>query len=447
MRKQSKVMLSLYAIPLWVIGFALTAPVNLSAQAEIRRGTPQNEGKGWVERDTCSAAVHDGGRLVVRTDVGSIAVKPGTSGRLNCQILLRAYRAGEEEAKRYFRAYELGVRTLDKGDVVLTGRSTGPSEHNRLSVEYQINVPMRFNVDLETNGGDLSVGNLDGEFRGRTAGGDISSGDISGPVQVVTAGGEIKLGNIGQRVEAHTAGGDIRLRDVKGDAVLETSGGEIFSGVIDGSVSAQTAGGDIVMRGASGPVRVETAGGQIQIGQCQNTVRAESAGGNIRLHGARGPVVVQTAAGSIDLFQMQSAVRAMSAAGTILAEINANRNSFAASQLETSVGDIQVFLPSDLPLNIDAAIEQAFGHKIVSDFPIQVHTNTENFGPRPQRAEGMLNGGGKLLRIRVTTGGNIEIRKLDLQNLEKLKAQQEAFWKQWKDRIQQAPDKDKDEDK
>ncbi|MGE5326671.1 MAG: DUF4097 family beta strand repeat-containing protein [Deltaproteobacteria bacterium] len=439
MRKLSRMIFGLLAVPLWVMGCAAFQS-NLYAQADVQRGTPQREGRAWVEHDTCSATVRDGGRLVVRADFGSVSVKPGPSSRMNCRINLRSFRAGEEEARRSFRGYEVGIRTLDNGSVMLIGRATGPQNHNGLAVDYQFTVPMKFNVDLETNGGDLNVAALDGEFRGVTQGGDISSGEVSGPVHVLTSGGDIRLGNIGQTLEARTAGGDIRLQDVKGDANLQTSGGEIIAGTISGSVNAQSAGGDIVMRGAAGPVRAETAGGQIQIGQCQNSVRAETAGGNILLHGARGLVVAQTAGGAIDLFRMESAVRAQTAAGPILVELNANRDSFAASQLETAVGDIQVFVPPDLPMNIDAAIAQAMGHQIVSDFPIQIQHAEEAY-QRAKRAEATLNGGGKVLRIRVETG-NIEIRKLNEELQKKLNMQQEAFWKLWKDRLQQVSHKD-----
>lgn len=428
---------ALIAIPFF--GMALAARVNLYAQASVQRGTPQREGRAWVEHATCQAPARPGGRLVVRADLGTIAVRPGPDNQMQCKVQLRAYRLGEDEVRRYFSDYELSIRMLENGGVMLAGRSTRPGERNRLSVDYQVSVPEKFNLDLDTQGGNLKVGNLDGEFRGRTAGGDIASGDVTGPVQVVSAGGDISLGNLGQRVEAHTAGGAIRVKNVKGDAVLETSGGEIVTGVIDGSVNAETAGGDIVLRGASGPVRAGTAGGQIQIGRCQDSVRAETAGGSIRLHGARGQVVAQTAGGSIDLFRMESAVRAESAAGPILAEINANRATFAASQLVTAVGDVQVFLPPDLPLTIDAAIQQAFGHKIRSDFPIQIQSDEESFRHRSQRAQGPLNGGGKVLRIRAVMG-NIEIRRLDPQTLEELKARQEAFWKLWQDRRQQPPE-------
>jgi hypothetical protein len=438
-RKSSKKLIAMVAAA--CIGYGLAGRTNLYAQASVHRGTPQREGRGWVELATCEAPVREGGRLVVRADFGSIVVKPGAKDQMNCQIHLRAYRPSEEEARRYFQAYELSLRTVENGDVVLVGRSTQHGEHQGLSVDYHVSVPLKFNLDLDTQGGDLRVGNLDGEFRGRTAGGNISSGDISGPVQVETAGGDITLGNMGQRVEAHTAGGAIHLKDVQGDTVLETSGGEIVTGVIKGSVSAKTAGGDIVLRGASGPVRAETAGGQIQIGQCEGSVKAQTAGGSIRLHGARGMVVAQTAGGSIDLFRLQSAVRAMSAAGPILAEFNANRSSFAASQLQTAVGDVKVFLPPDLPLTTNAAIQQAFGHKILSDFPIHVQGDEQSFRQRSLRAEGELNGGGQLLRINTMTG-NIEIRKLDPHTLEQLKAAQEAFWKAGEERRQQPPEND-----
>jgi hypothetical protein len=419
-----------------IFGMAMASPGNLRAQASLQRGTPQREGKAWVERATCQAPVREGGSLVVRADFGSIAVKPGPQDHMNCQVHLRAYQSSEEEARRYFRAYELSLRMLENGGVMLVGRSTQPGEHKGLSVDYQFSVPSKFNLDLDTRGGDLSVGNLDGEFRGKTAGGDISSGDVTGPVLVVTAGGDITLGNIGQHVEAHTAGGAIRLKDVQGDAVLETSGGEISTGVISGSVSAHTAGGDILLRGATGPVRAQTDGGQIQIGQCQASVKAETAGGNIRLHGARGMVVAQTAGGSIDLFRVEGPVRAESAAGPILAEFNANLTSFEASQLQTAVGDVKVFLPPNLPLTINAAIQQAFGRKIVSDFPIQIQGNQETFRQRSLHAEGELNGGGKVLRIN-TVMGNIEIRKLDPQTSEELKKAQEFIWKAWQVRRQQ----------
>ena len=436
----------------WLLGIAVATslagiPGSLFAQANVQRGTPHREGRTWVEVVTCGAPVHDGGRLILKADFGSVTVQPGAGKEMNCQVRLRAYLANAQEAQRALQGYEVSLQTLEGGTVLLTGRSSHSREHGGLSVDYRVSVPRQFNLNLATQGGDLVVGDLDGELRGQTAGGNIQTGDVTGPVYANTSGGDIDLGNIGRQVEAHTAGGAIRLSNVKGNAVLETSGGEIVAGMVEGAVQAATKGGDILLRGATGPVRAETAGGQIQIGQCDSSIRAQSAGGSIRLYGARGFVQAGTAGGSIDLFGMQSAVRAATTAGRIFAEIDASPKSFAPWELEANVGDVQVFLPPDLPLNLDAAIEQAFGHRIVSDFPIQIQGDEETFRQRTQRAEAALNGGGNVLRIR-TMMGNIEIHKLNRRTIEEFKAQREAFRRTWQElqRARNAEGQNKDKE-
>ena len=408
-----------------------------SDQGYVKRGEPQREGQAWVERTQCGAPVREGGRLTMRAAFGSVVVKVGRSDRMDCQIRIEAYTRSEAEARRYFKSFELSLRAVE-GSAYLTAKSAHERHHSlRMNADFLISVPARFNLDLETEGGDVDVERLDGELRAVTAGGDIRTGDVIGPVRVETAGGGISLGNIGRRLDASTAGGGIRVGNVQSSASLETSGGEIVAGRIGGELRAQTAGGDIVLRGASGPVIAETAGGQIQIGDCGASVNAETLGGNIHLEGARGMVRVESAGGDLDLFRIESAVHANTAAGRILAEILANRASFSPSHLETTVGDVQVFLPADLPLNIEAVIDEAAGHKIFSDFPLTVHGAGESvFGTGRVRGRCALNGGGKELTIH-TVMGNIEIRKLNSVVLNQLKQRQELYWKNFQVREQQ----------
>ena len=414
-----------------VMGFVASLPLVASEPADqysVKWGPPGREGRSWVERGGCSAPAREGGRLVLRADSGSVVVKTGASEKLECQVILRAYTSSEAEARRYFGGYELSIRALESG-VYLEGKASGEDEGPQsTSAEFDITVPPRFSLDLETQGGDVRVESpLEGEVRATTAAGDIRTADVSGALRVETAGGSIKLGSIGQRADASTAGGSIRLGNVGGEATLETSGGDITVGHVAGALRAETAGGDVVIDGAQGPVVAQTAGGQIRIGPTGDSVHAETAGGSIWLQGARGRVDVDTAGGSIDLLAIQGAIKASTAAGRILAQIDASRKTFGASELENSMGDVQVYLPANLALTIDAAIEMAAGHQIVSDFPLVIQGSEEEYAEREIRGRGDLNGGGEMLRIR-TVNGNIEIRKLDSQTLEKLKEQQNAEW-------------------
>ena len=418
---------------LGLLSLGVSLPLPAKTYAYVNRHTPERQGRAWVEEADCAASVEEGGRLAVRADVGSVKVRPGAPDRMECRVRLKVFTSSEEEARRLLNQFELSVRRTTGGGVSLSGEFTGERRRSvAWSVEYDIQVPLRFNVDLETKGGSVEVERLDGELRAATAGGDIRVGDLSGPVRAETAGGNIELGNINQRVEARTAGGGIHVGDVKGNAILQTSGGEILAGRIEGGVVAETAGGDIVLRGVGADVVAETAGGQIRIGETGGSVRAETAGGSIGLDAARGPIRVQTAGGSIDLYGVQSAVRATTAAGKILAQIAASRESFAESALENAFGDVEVYLPPDLPLTIEATIEQASGHKIVTDFPLEIEGGELAFQPSTVRGRGALNGGGVLLRIH-TVAGNIEIHKLSPASLERLQQRQNSVWQRWQE--------------
>ncbi|MGH9862906.1 MAG: DUF4097 family beta strand repeat-containing protein [Candidatus Acidiferrales bacterium] len=421
----------------------LASPLTGQPPLSVERGQIEREGRTWVEHVGCFAPVAEGGRLVLRTDIGSVVVSVGQNDRMECTVRLRAYASDEEEARRQLGRFEVGLRSLEGGGVSLRGRVTDSTPDSkdkygrwkrrdslRLKVDYIVRVPLRFNLDVETSGGEIEVEQLQGELQAVTAGGSIRSGDISGAVRVETAGGGIYLGNLGQRAEVRTAGGGIRVGDVQGDAVLETSGGEIVAGKIAGTGQVTTAGGDVVVRASGGDLIAETAGGQIHVGEAGGSVRAETAGGSIQLDATRGPVQAETAGGCIYLDRIATGVRAATVAGKISARFTANRASFVASMLESAFGDVEVYLPADLPLTIDAVIENASGHTITSDFPLQVQGDQQGFQfqPRTVAARGLLNGGGELLRIR-TTAGSIEIRRLDMAEMQQLQQKNESLWK------------------
>lgn len=415
--------------------FLIAPPLAALDVTAVKRGEPVRHSRSWEQRSEFAAPAKEGARLLLRADVGEVDIRPEPGEEVKCVIILRAYTSSEAAARQLFDRFQLSLRSVEAGGIYLTSQTPGRAGHGvHFGVQYQISVPLRYNLDVETQGGDIRVAApLQGEARLTTAGGDVRAADLTGPVKIETAGGSITLGNIGSDLIARTAGGSIHVGDVKGDGVLETSGGEIVTGMAAGELKAESSGGDVVVGGAGGQVLARTAGGQIQIGPTGGSVHAETAGGSVRLQGARGRVVVQTAGGSIDLLQLESAVKASTAAGRILAQFNSTQKTFGPSQLETSMGDVTVYLPLHLPLTIDAAIDAAAGHQIVSDFPLAIKGEKEAFVPTTLRGRGALNGGGETLKIR-TVAGNIEIRKSDEQSLKDLQQREASSWKAWEDR-------------
>jgi len=64
-----------------------------------------------------------------------------------------------------------------------------------------------------------------------------------------------------------------------------------------------------------------------------------------------------------------------------------------------------VYVAPNVKLSIRASIEVANGHRIASEFSeIRVTTEGGDYGPKTVTAEGDLNGGGPVLKVRTTTG-------------------------------------------
>jgi hypothetical protein len=100
-------------------------------------------------------------------------------------------------------------------------------------------------------------------------------------------------------------------------------------------------------------------------------------------------------------------IRAETGSGPIVATFARGGTAFTDSRLETSVGDITVYVPGDLAVTIRANVEAARGQGIRSEgFPdgIIKITHSEEIGPREAYAEGSLNGGGPLLHVHTSTG-------------------------------------------
>src|SRR5205085_2830466 len=170
-------------------------------------------------------------------------------------------------------------------------------------------------------------------------------------------------------------------------------GGNMTVGMVKQMASLETMGGSITIRQAGGDLRATTAGGNVDAGDIGGMAYLKTAGGNIRVNAARGIVDAATAGGGISLYKLERGARAETAAGGITAEFLGQ--AITDSILQTTAGDIVVFLKPQIACNVRAAIEMASGHKIRTDFTeLKITTEGADFGPREWYAQGVLNGGG-----------------------------------------------------
>ena len=378
----------------------------LVSLASLVPAQPQNrvyrEGGGWAEEITGSLPAAK--NLRVKVDVGSVRIVGGSQQSINYVVRNHAYSSSEDKARREFDSYKISAYV--RGDTAwVVGEWQGGRPPSKCSAEFVINAPRQMElVKVETEGGSVSTTGIAGRADAQSGGGSIHLDDIGGAINAETGGGSIDVGSGGGDLNLHTGGGSIEIRAAKGKINAESGGGSVV--LISGLQGAvlETGGGSIQVKKCTGTVKATTGGGSIDLGDIGGPAEIETGGGSIRLGSAKGLVRAETGGGSIELNGVPAA-RAETGAGGIVAKFVASTGERADSVLETSAGDITVYLASDLAITIRASIELANGHNIRSDFPdIHVRTEGGDYGPKTVSADGRLNGGGPVLKVRTTTG-------------------------------------------
>jgi hypothetical protein len=307
----------------------------------------------------------------------------------------------------------ISISTWDKDQAYIKARNINSDDLNNLKIEQQgnkvvvefkgqdsddfyveISIPSKFNLDLSTGGGNISVnGNINGKVESSTGGGNIDLNDVGDKLSVSTGGGNISVGNVNGESEISTGGGNISVGDVKSKAEVSTGGGNILIGNIGGNGE------------------VSTAGGNISVGKVSGSAELSTAGGNINLDGATGKVEVSTAGGNISLKNISGSIEANTAGGNINADLSPASNS--TSEFNTAGGDIYLSVPSDAKANIVATVyvgqhisEPDVEKMIKSDFePATVDISNKNLIKKFT-----LNGGGAMIELN-TASGKIKINK------------------------------------
>lgn len=379
-------------------------------------------------------STRDGLTLRLTTDLGSVNIvqlEAGAAPVVRYTVHIETDARGTA-AQQLLDSYSLKARSLASG-VEITGAlptQAARSADAQFWVQFDVAVPRGYSVEVNTEAGDITTGDVGGTAALHTQGGNIKTGRIGvsglhdaswgrSAAKLETEGGHIQVLDVAGSLTAITGGGHINVGNIAGDASLRTGGGHIRAGQIGGRAELETVGGNITVAQAGSFVNVRTGGGQIDFGEVRGSVHAQTGGGGIRVMYVSGPMELESSSGSICLTRVAGALQAATSGGTITAWINpdapaggGNVRLAGASQLASGNGDIIVFLPRNLAANIDAMVMNGGERHIEADPALHLTMQASANGSGPTHAMAVLNGGGAPLKLK-TTGGKIRLQFLD----------------------------------
>jgi len=389
-------------------GTAICLALAVSLPLLAQRVRVYRDGNAWVEETTGTLpAARD---LRMNTDVGSIEVRGKARGILYV-IRKRAVAASKEEAEREFQ--KLKVSAASTGEQAVVEGKLLQRDIARFSADFSLQVPYDLRkVLVTTGGGAMKLTSLSAVVHAKTGAGAVKLSDLAGPVSISTGGGEVTAGSLGSEATIKSGGGDVHLDNIAGAAKITTGGGNVFVGSAN-TLLIDNGAGSVDVGRCFGNFQASTGGGNVRVGEVTGSVRVDAGAGSVRVAGAGGREEVTTGGGNVELFKVAQGAKVDTPSGSITVQFTAVPGAFTESSLHTGSGDVLVFLPDELRVTVHASSDMAPGYGIRSDLPgIRISKQGSSIGPRSMWAEGALNGGGPLLRIR-TGMGRIDFRKTE----------------------------------
>lgn len=303
--------------------------------------------------------------------------------------------------------------TIEKsGSVIEVESELDPFEHeNCKSPKLEIQVPQRFDLKLKTMGGNITIGNIEGEISGKTMGGSLNLDRLKGKIQMTTMGGKISLTDSDIDGQVKTMGGRVLLENVVGDIKGSSMGGNVVYRNVKTREGKST--GKVV--------KITTMGGSIKVDEAVEGADVLTMGGNIRIKNAKVFAKAKTMGGDITIDHIDGWVKATTMGGDIEVTLIASTKSGKRDAYLSSMGgDVTLSVPEDLSMNID--IELAYTKKswdkyrISSDFKLELE-ETPNWVKKNGSYRKYIYGKAKVkdarntIRIK-TVNGNIYLNKI-----------------------------------
>jgi hypothetical protein len=257
--------------------------------------------------------VTPGGKLVVDVEFGTIQVGAGADEKIALEAHRRVEFGDETKEKEYLAAAPI---TVTKEGNVVTVRARRKESwidwnfgHSKMDASYTLHVPKKFDLDLQTSGGDIAAVDVSGSLKAHTSGGKLEFADLEGPLTANTSGGSIRVEGCRCPTEIKTSGGDISVLNNAGVLHAKTSGGRIEVHNLSGDADLETSGGDLILEKIRGKLIGKTSGGSIR-----TSIPAEVVG----------DLQLRTSAGNIDLAVPENAaldIDARTSVGRVISEL------------------------------------------------------------------------------------------------------------------------------
>lgn len=309
--------------------------------------------------------------------------------------------------------FDIRIRASGKGLEIV-----GERQHHRknnYSPHFEVKVPHKFNLDFETNGGGLTLTDLEGNFKGKTMGGALRLSNVNGVVQLKTMGGRIEVSDCAIDGKISTGGGSVLVENVVGDFRASSGGGDVrYINVRGKDGTLQTPGRSINAPISGKTILITRAGGGIDITEAPEGASLRTGGGDISVRGASKFVDAWTGGGDVDIRIDRGWVEVFTGAGDIDVTVDDSDPKVRGDiKIFTGTGDVSLTVPRGFSMELDLDLgytrsgDRNFKISSNLDFDEVIADDWDSSQGTPRKhiyGTGSLNGGRNRIQIQTTNG-------------------------------------------
>jgi beta-lactamase regulating signal transducer with metallopeptidase domain/DUF4097 and DUF4098 domain-containing protein YvlB len=331
----------------------------------------------------------------------------------------------------YARQTRVTLERSGRGIALVATHESQRYGNSTSSNSYELWVPRKFDVSIESTGGEIIIQGVEGRFSGRTGGGEITLQNVKGEASLTTGGGEVHVMNSSLDGYVSTGGGEATVTSTTGNVRVTSGSGPVIRDGVGGQTRVYGIGGldpqttisnrpliviDGVVQKGGGGTSYTRAGGDIRLESIPNGGSFTTGGGDIVIGAVGGTASFTTGGGSITLDKVEDDVSATTGAGDV--QVTVTGAGARNVHVTSGSGRVVIEVPAGLDARFDletAYTENRSPTKITSDFPVNVTQTDEwdyrNGSPRRfVRATGTAGAGRAVIKVR-TVNGDIVIRR------------------------------------
>jgi hypothetical protein len=328
--------------------------------------------------DELSQPFPTGGSLRINDERGSVTVNVAEGNTLKVSVRKKIRADKQEDADTYNTKTKPEITVNDK--IITLNANTQGAGDKGVSTDMDVYVPRNVELVITDRRGDVTISGISGNATINHQRGEVNVSDHAGNVTI--------------DIERSSA----RVQHVKGDVTIQGHGNEVAVEDVDGAAHLNGEFQESVrLVRITKTVTFKSARTDMEFSRLDGRLDLDS--GDLRADSITGPMRLITRSKDISLDGFSGDLRLQDNNGTVELGLHKPGN----IQIENRKGDVQITIPPDTPMKIEA---RSRGGEISSDFSeLQI-----NNGDNQASANGSIGNNGPKLVIN-NEHGTVEIRK------------------------------------